>query len=156
MALATRSFSVLETADKTWAAAADVNGWVLALPDAATKGWGDRWKADTLGPGAAVSMLGDAGVVQEWQIEEWYPARKLRLASRAWKGRPQSSMTSWLELGMTQISATETLVDLKLETRFDNSNWGWLLNIVVPLKKDIDKVLAYMERGIVERLSAKA
>lgn len=154
MASASRSFSILEPAAKAWPAVADLNRWVLALPDAKKKGWGDGWSLQQApAPGAPVEMRLEGRVVQDWQIEEWTPERKLRLASRAWKGNEHTSMASSLEIGMTQMSPTETLVDLKLESRFDGPNLGWLLNLLVPLKSDLSRILAHMERGILATLS---
>jgi hypothetical protein len=154
MASATRSFTILETAAKSWPVVVDVNRWVLALPDAAKKGWGDRWHApQALTAGAPVSMLLGAQVVQEWQVEEWSPERKLRLASRVWKGREPQSMSSAIEIGMTQMTQTETLVDLKLDARFDGASFGFLFNLLVPLKGDLNRLLAHMEKGIIAALS---
>lgn len=154
MAQVGRSFKVLDSAEKTWAAVSDINRWVLALPEARNKGWGDAWSVSQLAPGAPVAMYLGQKLVQEWQLEEWQPPRKLRLASRRWRGEPRQSMASWIEVGVTQVSATETVVDLKLETRFNAPNFGFLLNLLIPVKQDLNRVLARMEKGMLAVLAA--
>src|SRR5579884_592722 len=104
MASASRSFTVLDTPGRTWAAAADVNRWRLALPEAARKGWGDRWSLEQYAVGAPVAMTLGGRVVQEWAIEELRPGQALKLASRVWHGVPQQSMSSTLEVGVTPVS----------------------------------------------------
>lgn len=153
MAQAKRTFSVLEPAAKAWLAAANVNRWTLLLQDAAKKGWGDRWSAQSLAPGSPVLMLLGERVVQEWAIDETVPEQRLRLSSRVWRGRPQGSMASSLMVTMTQMSPAETMVDLSVETRFDAPNWGFFFNMLAPVEKDLRRLLAHMEKGIVDALS---
>lgn len=153
MAEVLRSFSVLETAPKAWAAVFDVSGWTLALDQSHKKGWGNRWSAPEVRPGAPVEMLYNATLMQEWVVDEVMPGERLRLVSRAWHGKPQLSMSSSIEARVSRISDTETRVDLKVVSVFDGP-FGGLLNALLPLKADLRRFLAQMERGLLKSLGA--
>ena len=81
------------------------------------------------------------------------PGERLRLASRAWHGKPHLSMSSTLEVRVSRVSDNESHVDLKIVTTFDGP-FGWILNILISPKADVRRMLAQMEKGLLQSLGA--
>ncbi len=155
MACAERSFAVLDSPARVWAAVSDLSRWdrLLIVSRAAEKGWGDKLlPRGPLGPGASLAMLSGRQVVQEWAVDEWQPAAKLVLSSRRWFGRPRGEMRSRLSIELSPVSPVETGVKLRLETRFSHAVLGPFLNLAVPLRRELRAILGRMEDGITARL----
>lgn len=157
MAQRQRSFSVLETPDRIWAALSDPGAWEQYLPYCPPQyyGWGRRFRPlDAMGAGARLQMLHGEEVVQDWTVAEWQPPQRLKLASTAWHGRSELRMASSVTVEVASLSPVESTVTLTLETAFTHPLFGLLMAFtpLTPLGRALNSGLAHMERGILARL----
>lgn len=158
MATAERTFTVLDTADRVWSVVSDLPNWnrLFAMDDARKRGWGDRFVVRSgSGRGALLAMTDGRGrVFQEWEIEEWAPPQRLRLASRrSFNENSMTDMQSTIEVAVMQVSQLETQVVIRFDASFSHPLWSLMLAFV-PLKGQISRVLTRMEKGLIAALSS--
>lgn len=150
-----RSITILDTPERVWALISDFSRWdrLLQIPDARKKGWGTSF---TVRSGAArgmqLAMLENGQLVQDWEVEEWEPGKRLRIASRKYYGRPAQAMRSNLDFGITSAGEGQTRVEIVFETCFVDKQWGWVFNLV-PMKGEAARFLSRMEKGLLNALS---
>lgn len=149
MATARYSFTCPIPAEQIWGVASDFNRWndIFILDDPRSKGWGDRFIVSGFGAGARVDMFYNNRIMQTWGVDEWSPPRRMRLSSRRFYALFFMAMKSHFSLNIT-TQGTGSAVDLELASEFSFPLLGWLLNIYVPLKAELNTVLLRMEAAI--------
>lgn len=157
MATATRTFTVMDTPERVWAVLSDLPRWnrLFAMEDAQKRGWGDRFTPrGAAGPGARLAMVDGAGrVYQDWEVEDWTPGQRLKLASRSYHSENSMvEMASTIEARITPISQLETQVELRFDAAFSHPVWSLMLAII-PLRGHLSRVLFRMEKGLISALS---
>lgn len=155
MTSVSHSFTALLSPEKMWRALVDFNRWggYFIIEDGKDKGWGNRWQAQgEPGQSMRLSLFSDQTLVQEWSVQEWSPPKRLKLSSFAWHGSPYLAMESTLDFTLTVASPVETKFDMRMDARFTHPFLGIFLSCV-PLKKELSRVLARFERGLVAALS---
>jgi hypothetical protein len=151
MARVVSSATILLPGEKVWPVVADVAKWVLYVPDARKKGWGDSWHAaGPVGVGTELRMVSQQdSLMQRWEVVDWRPGQGLRAESRRIQ-MPLFPMAASFAVTLTAVSATETKLESTCEVRF--TAFAWPLNLVVPLRRDIELMLTRWEQGIVAAL----
>jgi hypothetical protein len=157
MAAATRTFTVMDTPPRVWTVLSDLPRWnrLFGMDDARKRGWGDRFALQSApARGGRLTMTDAEGrAFQEWEIEEWIPGQKLRLASRKTLcANTMAEMESVIEASILPISALETQVELRFNAKFSHPVWSLMLALI-PLKGQLSRVLFRMEKGLIAALS---
>jgi len=154
MARRERTFNVIDTPERIWAAVSDFAAWSNYLLGEEPKhhGWGRTLRPlDVPGNGCRLEMLHGAKVVQEWVVQAWEPGRRLALQSTKWYGAEVAAMSSAISIDVAQASAVESRVTITVDAIFTHPIYG-LITKIAPVGRALEPFLAHMERGILARL----